>query len=132
MVRCGQYVPGSRTVAPQPVGDYSKRLSPVGLQDLGEAPLRGLGVPSALHKDLQDVTVLVDRPPQILEFSANRNEDLIDVPDITQPPFSSLQPSAVVCSELPAPAPNRFIGDVDPPRSASRSSTSRKLRLNRW
>ena len=62
---------------------------------------------------LQDVAVLIDRAPQVVNLPVDRDEDLVDMPDITKPPFSTLESTPVIRTELPAPPADRFIGHLD-------------------
>ncbi len=56
------------------------------------------------HEDVQDVTVLVDRAPQILAATLDRDEHLVERPGVSQPP-------RVDRTEPLASRPNRLVGD---------------------
>ncbi|MDQ1013572.1 hypothetical protein QFZ43_000121 [Streptomyces afghaniensis] len=73
-------------VGAEPVGDDHPRHRVRLLhQAAEEAPGRGL-VPAVLHEDVQDVAVLVDGPPQVLRFSIDLDEDLVQVPFVCDVP----------------------------------------------
>ncbi len=64
-----------------------------------------------LHEDVQDVTVLVDRAPQILSATLDRDAHLVEMPGVSHPTASAPQPPRVDRIEPLAPLPNRFVGD---------------------
>jgi hypothetical protein len=47
-------------------------------------PGRGL-VPPVLYEDVEDVAVLVDGPPQVLQLTVDLDEDLVKVPLVAGP-----------------------------------------------
>ena len=51
-------------VAAQLVGDQASRHVPLGLQQLAKEAHRGGPIPSRLHEDVQDVTVLIHGAPR--------------------------------------------------------------------
>jgi hypothetical protein len=69
---------------------------------------------AALHQDVQDVAVLVDGPPQVLQPPVNLDEDLVQVPLVPRPRLSAAQRACVGLPELGAPAADRLVGDDDP------------------
>ena len=64
-----------------------------------------------LHEDVQDVTVLVDRAPQILLATLDRDEHLDEMPGVSHPTAAAPQPPRVDRTEPLAPLPNRLVGD---------------------
>jgi hypothetical protein len=67
----------------------------------------------ALHQDIEYVTVLVDRTPQVMALTMNRQKDLIQVLFVTWLGASTLQPIRVVLPKLQTPLADGFMGDVD-------------------
>ncbi len=62
------------TVTLQFVGDESKRCLPLTFQKLAEQACRGPAVATRLNEDLNDVSVLINGPPQILPLTVDRDE----------------------------------------------------------
>jgi hypothetical protein len=79
-------------------------------QPADEAPGRGL-VPAVLYEDVEDVAVLVDGPPQVLQPPVDLDEDLVQVPLVPRPRLSAAQRACVGLPELATPPPHRLIGD---------------------
>jgi len=83
-----------------------------------------------LNQDVDDVSILIDSPPEILSLALDLHEDLVQVPYVAIRPWRHLSFRAY-------PGPNfrhhcRMVSCVTViPRFASSSSTSRKLRQNR-
>ena len=50
----------------------------------------------APHEDVDQVTVLVDGPPEILPSALNIHEQLVQIPGVTHAPSSAPQPPSVV------------------------------------
>ena len=64
------------------------------LSDIGCSPISSV----RLHEDVQDVTVLVDRAPQILLATLDRDEgggDLVEMPGVSHPTAAAPQPPRV-------------------------------------
>ena len=83
------------------------------LQCLTEEPLGGQCITPALHEDVDHVAVLVDGAPEVVDLPAQRDKDLVNMPNITKPALPALEAPAVLGPELQTPAPNRLIGDDD-------------------
>jgi hypothetical protein len=62
-----------------------------------------------LHENIQDVAVLIDRPPEIVTFAADGEEDLIQMPLIARLGASAPQLIGIDLPELPAPIAHRFV-----------------------
>lgn len=69
-----------RAVAFQPIGDDDPWHAPAPFEELAEEFLGRVLVPPALHENIQDVAVLIHRPPQIVTFAVNSEKDLIQMP----------------------------------------------------
>jgi hypothetical protein len=54
-------------------------------EQLAEEFLRGVLVPPMLHENIQDMAVLIHRPPQIVALLVERAQDLIQVPLVAGP-----------------------------------------------
>jgi hypothetical protein len=60
-------------------------------EQLLEEPFRCLTVASFLQKDINDITILINRPPQIMTLTLNCNEHLIHKPMIARLRLASFQ-----------------------------------------
>ena len=100
-------------VATQLVGHETRRLLSLPLQEFPKESPRRTPVPAGLDEDVDQVTVLVHRAPEILELTVDPYEDFVQEPRISESTLSSLQPPRVVRPELPAPLPNGFVRHDD-------------------
>ncbi len=86
-------------------------------QNLAKKALSGSPVLAACDQNIEDIAVLVNRSPKIMTFAADRDEQLIHVPDVAESALSSPQSTRIRWSKLPAPGSNGFVGYGDPPLS---------------
>ena len=98
-------------VGAQLVGDQSSRNTALGFQQLPKESDGCSPIPVRLHEDVQDVTVLVYRAPQILVATLDRDEHLVEMPGVSHPTAAAPQPPRVDRTEPLAPLPNRLVGD---------------------
>ena len=73
------------------------------LEELAEELLRGVLVPTPLHEDVEHIAVLVHRPPQVMAFTVDRHEHLVQVPFIARPGAPATQLVGILLAELAAP-----------------------------
>ena len=83
-----------------------------------------------LQKDFDHITILIDGTAEIVLLTVNFHEEFVDIPGIAETPLSLLETFRIVGPELPAPSSDGFI-ETMMPRSARRSSMSRKLMQKR-
>ena len=76
---------GRGGVGAQLVGDQSSRDTALGFQQRPKESDGCSPIPVQLHEDVQDVTVLVDRAPQILSATLDRDEHLVEMPGVSHP-----------------------------------------------
>ena len=107
--------PRGRRVAPQFVGDQPVGYAALAFQQLPEKAHCGAPVPPRLHQDVEDVTVLVYRPPQVLLTTVQRDEQLIEVPRVPEAPTPVPEPSGIRAAERATPPSDRLVGDCDAP-----------------
>ena len=105
--------PAGGPIASQLVGDPLPRRSPLSLQELAEKALSSSRVPAARDQNIQDVAVLVHRPPEIAALPADRDEDLIHMLDIAQPAMPTAQVPSKGGTEFATPHSDRLVGDCD-------------------
>src|SRR5215468_11158106 len=113
MLHPGQDLTLRRTVALQLVRNDDARHVLQALQQLAEKLLRRLLVASALHEDIEDVVVLVDRAPEVMALTINREKYLIQVPLVPWLRTSMLQLIGVVLSKLQTPLADGLVGHRD-------------------
>jgi hypothetical protein len=104
--------PGGQ-VARQLVRHELSWCAALALQQLAEEPDGSAPVASRLHKDVDDVPVFVDGPPQVLLPALNPHEELIEIPRVTLAATATPQPSSVIDPEGQAPLSDRLVSDRD-------------------
>jgi hypothetical protein len=80
MLHPGNQPTVGHAVAGQLVGDQHPRYVAQALEQLAEEPSRGLRVTPGSDQDVQDIPVLVHRPPQIMSLAVDLDEHLVKVP----------------------------------------------------
>ena len=80
-----------------------------------EKSLRRLGVPSSLQVHINDVAVMIHRPPQVVTLPRNRDEYLIDEERVAEPGVPALESTGKQRAELVAPQPDRLLAHLDSP-----------------
>ena len=100
-------------IASELVGDQPPRHVALTLQQLAKEALGGFPVATRLDENIDHVTILINRTPELLSFASDRDEDLVQVPRVTQPTLTPLQRASVFRAELEAPKPDRFVGNRD-------------------
>ena len=101
------------TVAAQLVGHEPHGFLSLTLQQSAKESPRCTPVPTGLYEDVDQVTVLIHRAPEILALTVDRHEDFVQEPRISESTLASLQLPSVVGAELPAPLANGFVGHDD-------------------
>ena len=101
------------SVAAQLVGHETHGFLSLPLQEFPKESPRRPPVPAGLDEEVDQVTVLVHRAPEILALTVDRDEDFVQEPCISESTLSALQPPGVVGAELPAPLPNGFVRHED-------------------
>jgi hypothetical protein len=66
-----------------------------------------------LNQDVDHVALWIHGTPEILLLAVNSNENLVQVPHITETTLTALQLSGIVGTEFLTPQPNRLIRDDD-------------------
>jgi hypothetical protein len=72
-----------RSIAHELIGDNHTRNVLQPIEKLAEKAFGGFLVASALHKNVQDIAVLVHGSPQIMSLATDREEDLVQVPFVS-------------------------------------------------
>ena len=84
-------------------------------QQLPKEARRGMPIALGLHKDVDHVAILVNRPPEILLPPPDVHEQLVQIPGVAQTPALSPQRTRVLQTESPTPVPNALVADRDAP-----------------
>ena len=113
--RLGDLLSMSDTVASQFVRDDLPGFTAVTLEQTLEKALGRFSVPARLEKHVNNFTILIDRPPEVLLLSLNSNEDFIDEKCIAKTLVPTFQALRVLRPELVTPQTNRFTADRDAP-----------------
>jgi hypothetical protein len=90
-------------VAPQLVRHDRPGLSPMAGKQASEESLGGLRISSLLEQHINDLTILVDRPPQVPLLASDSNEDLINEERVAVATVPAPQSKRIPWSELIAP-----------------------------
>jgi hypothetical protein len=116
-------------IAPQFISNDLPGLSAMRLEQAPEEPLGRSAIPSGLEKYINYFAILVNSPPQIMLLAVDLDEDLIDKERITIAPVFSFP---IYWRTQLRTFHKRIASRLTVmPGSASRSSISRWLRLNR-
>ncbi len=99
----------SGAVASQFVGDQLPGRTALPLQQLAEESFGGFLITARLDEDIDYITILVYRAPEVLAFTLYLYEDLVQVPCVTETTLPTLQSSSVFRPELNAPQSDRFV-----------------------
>jgi hypothetical protein len=81
------------------------------MNQMAKEPFRSRAIAPCLDQDVQNLTVLINCSPQVVNPSVDPNEYLVDMPAPAYSTFVLPQPSGVLRSELAALQPDRFITD---------------------
>ena len=100
-------------VAAQLVGHETTRFLSLTLQQFSKESPRRAPVPAGLDEEVDQVTVLIHRAPEILALPVDRHEDFVQKPHIYESTLTSPQPPGVIGAELPALLPNGFVRHDD-------------------
>ena len=92
----GHDVPMCDMVAAQLVGHETRRFLPLTLQEFPKESPRRAPVPAGLDEDVDQITVLVNRTPEILALTVDRDEDFVQKPRISESTLSALQLPGVI------------------------------------
>jgi hypothetical protein len=102
-------------VAFQLVGDDHPRHVGQPPQQLAEEPLGRFLVSAALHKNIQNVAILIDGTPQVVAFAIDREKDLIEVPLVARSGTPPPELVGVLLAKFPAPLADGLIRDDHSP-----------------
>jgi hypothetical protein len=113
MVHPGQHLPLSSPVALRFIGDDHPRDVRRAFAQLTEEFLGGFLVALALHQDVEDVAVLIDRPPEVMPLSTHRAKHLVEVPRVTRSGAPATPLICVRLAKFATPLADRFVRHTD-------------------
>jgi hypothetical protein len=91
------------------VGHELPRHLTLMFQCLTKEAFSGSTVPAFRYQNINDVPILIHRPPQVVALAPDRDEHFIDVPDVPKPSLFPAQRSGIGWPKLDAPASNRLV-----------------------
>jgi hypothetical protein len=83
------------------------------LQQLAEEFLGRFLVALALHKNVEDISLLVHGPPEIVPFATDGQKHLIEVPLVARSRAPTAQQIGIGLPKFPAPIPHRLVRQDD-------------------
>ncbi len=115
MLNAWQDVPLGSGVAFQVIGDQYPGAILQALEQLAEEALGSLSIAMALHQNIQDMTILIHGPPQVVNLPVDGEVHLIQVPLDPSLRLPTTQGIGVGLAELQAPLTDRLVADHDSP-----------------
>ncbi len=103
-----------RGIAAQFVGDQSARRAALSFQQFPKETGGRPSITPGLDEDVDHVTILVNRPPEIPTPALNLHKQLVEIPGVAQAPSPSPQRPRVRRTKGSTPLSNRLIGHGDP------------------
>lgn len=82
-------------------------------EELAEELLGRLLIASPLYEDIQDVVVLIHRPPQVMTLAMDRQKYLVQMPFIPRLRAPATQAIGIFLPKFPTPLTDRFMGNRD-------------------
>jgi hypothetical protein len=83
-------------------------------EKLAHQPQRRSGVAAALNQHVENLAFVIDGTPEIHPLAGDPNNHLVQMPSIARARTAPPQPPRDHRSELQHPAPDGFVGDVEP------------------
>jgi hypothetical protein len=99
-------------VAPQLIGYQAPRFTSLVFQQPTKEAFRCTLI--ATGQNIDYVSILVNRAPDILSLALDSHEEFVQVPSVTQAALSSLECPGVLGAELLTPLSDGLVGDYDP------------------
>jgi hypothetical protein len=100
---------GAQLVGDRPLGRKALLLEQLAHQPHGR-PL----IPARLDQQIEDFALLIDGTPQVHPPAGDPHDHLVEVPPVARPRPSLAQASRDRGTEFEHPAPDRFVGQIDP------------------
>jgi hypothetical protein len=110
MFHTGQDLALRRAIARQFIRNDHPRHVGQALQQFAKELLRGLSIPPPLYENIQDMAVLIHRPPEIVTCTVDGEEDLIEGPLVAGPRAPPAEPIGIGLPKLPTPIAHGLVG----------------------
>ncbi len=102
-----------RRIASKLVGNELPWWAFLVFRNLAKEALSSAPLSVACDQNIQDIPILVRRPPKIMAFAADCEKHLVHVPDVAETPLSPPQGAGILWSKLSTPGSNGFVGYGD-------------------
>ena len=96
-------------ITSQLVGDEPQWLFSLTLQESLKESLCRKPVPTRLHQDVNDVAVLIDGTPEVLQLAVDSDEHFVQIPRIAEPTLASFESPGILGAEFDRPLSDRFV-----------------------
>jgi len=106
-------IPEGRSVGAKLVRDDRARRQSALLYQLSYELERGPLVTPGLHEDIEDLSVLVYRAPEVTALSVHRDKHLVEVPQRVRPRPMTSKATSDLRAEPGNPAADRLVGHLD-------------------
>ena len=90
-------------VAGKLIGHDGTRQISMSLESLAKEALRGFGIPALLHQDVEHLSALIDRAPQV--------HQLFEMPRISGSTALAPKPACIIGAKSQTSQPDRLVGD---------------------
>jgi len=107
-------LPARDSVGTELIGDHTTRPATLLVKKAFQQSLGGFGVAAKLDDFVENITILIDGPPEVASLTADRYDDFVQMPDVASTRLFSLQAAGIIGSEFHGPATNGFVGDRYP------------------
>ena len=101
-------------ITPELIGNDHARNVSQSFEQLAKEAFGSFFVAPALHQDVEDITILIDRSPEVVFFSTESEYDLVHMPFVAATRTATTQFIGVGLPEFEAPLPYGFVGHNDP------------------
>jgi hypothetical protein len=105
-----------RAVGFELVGDYDARRSLGLLQKLTHEAACGASISSAMNQNVENESILIDRPPKPMLLAAHRDDNLVKMPFVAANGSTATNAIWVFPTEFLSPMANGFVTDCNAPR----------------
>ena len=108
-----QYLSFGSPITPELLGNDHARNVLQSFEQLAKEAFGSFFVAPALHQDVEDITILIDRSPEVVFFSTDSEYDLVHMPFVAATRATTAQFIGIRLPEFEAPLPNGFIRHDD-------------------
>jgi hypothetical protein len=113
MLDTGQDFSLRRAIAFELVGDEHPWYVGQALEQLPEELLGGRLVSPTLAQDIEDMAVMIRGPPEVVAFTTDRQEDLVEMPLVAWSRAPATQLIGVLLAKFATPLADRLAGHGD-------------------